>query len=298
MGIKKEFGIFDFINYTVFTLITLVCVIPFYYIFINTISDPMEVTKGNVIFLPKGIQFLNYTNILRNPDIWHAVYISVARTVIGTLITVFCSAFFGYILSKKEMYYRKLIYRLVVITMFFNAGLIPWFITMKLLHLNDNFLLYILPSAIIPFYLILFKTYIEEAIHPSIEESAFIDGAGYYTIFTKIIFPLSMPIVATIAVFTSVGQWNSFQDTLFLVRDERLITLQMLLYQYMQQVDAIANAIKTSGVGRAAQTGGYQITPTAVRMTISMIVILPILIVYPMLQRYFVKGIMVGAIKG
>lgn len=287
---------FDIVNYIIFTLITLACVFPFYYIFILTISNPQEITKGNVILIPKGIQFYNYINILKDPKILHATIISVLRTVVGTIITVFCSSFLAYILTKNELPLRRAMYRFVVITMYFNAGLIPWYITMKKLGLNDNFLLYILPGAVVPFYLILYKTYIEQ-LHPAIEESAIIDGAGYFTIFTKVIFPLSTPIVATIAVFTAVGQWNTFTDTLFLVRDQRLMTLQMLLYLYMQQVEAVASAIKVSGIAQAANVN-YTITPTAVRMTISMIVVFPILIVYPMLQRYFVKGIMVGAIKG
>jgi putative aldouronate transport system permease protein len=294
---RRPFTVFDGVNYVVFALLSFACFFPFYYIFINTISDPLEVTRGNVIFLPRGVHFQNYTNILRDPAIFQAVLVSVGRTVIGTVVTVFSSAYFGYLLTKKELPLRAPMYKFVVVTMFFHAGLIPWFLTMRLLGLGNNFLLYILPTAIVPFYLVLFKTYVEQSIPDSLQESALMDGAGHFVIFVRIVFPLATPIVATLAVFTSVGQWNMFQDTLFLIRDRRLYTLQMLLYQYMRQVEAIAGAIRQSGL-RAATGTTYYITPTAVRMTISMVVVFPILIVYPVLQRYFVKGIMVGAIKG
>ena len=181
--------------------------------------------------------------------------------------------------------------------MYFNAGIIPWYITMKNMGLKDNFLIYILPGAIAPFYIILIKTYIEQ-LPQSLEEAAFLDGAGFIQIYFRIILPLSKPILATVIVFCSVGQWNSFQDNLFLVHEAKLQTLQMLLYRYINQVEAMAAMIRTSGMGAAAIQSGYQITPTAVRMTISMIVVFPILLVYPFMQRYFIKGIMIGAVKG
>ena len=295
---RHRFSPFDVLNYLVFLILMLVCVYPFYYMFINTISSPSAIARGDVIFLPREVHLQNYANIIAMPAIYRATFISLARTILGTILTIFSCSFFGFLVLQQALPFRRFIYRFVVITMFFNAGLIPWFIVMKMLGMQNNFLLYILPSAVIPFYLILFKTYIEHTIPPSVQESAYIDGAGHFTVFARIIFPLSTPIVATIAVFAAVGQWNTFIDTLFLVREPRLLTLQMLLYQYLQQVEAVARAIRSGGISTAARQGGYQISPIAVRMTVSMIVVFPILIVYPVLQRYFVKGIMIGAIKG
>lgn len=293
----KKVTVFDVCNVTIFLLISFVCFFPFYFMFINTISDPDQITKGNVTFYPIGIQFMNYANILRDSDIWRAALVSVMRTVLGTILSVSVSAFFAYLMTKQEMFLRKFVYRYMAITMYFSAGLIPWFITMKNLGLRNNFLVYIVPGALSAYNVILIKTFME-SIPSSIEESAKLDGAGYMRIFYNIILPLSKPILATIAIFVSVSQWNTFQDNLFLVNDPNLQTLQMLLYRYMNQVEAIANAIRFQGIGAVGQSGGYVPNTMAIRMTVSMIVVFPILLVYPYLQRYFVKGIMIGAVKG
>jgi ABC-type glycerol-3-phosphate transport system permease component len=179
--------------------------------------------------------------------------------------------------------------------MYFNPGLIPWYLTMKAYHLNNNFLLYIIPSAISAYYVVLLKTFFEQ-MSPSLEESAKLDGAGIFTVFLKIVFPLSKSIVATIAVFASLGQWNEWFSNYILVSDPKLQTLQLILYNYLNEASAIArrmmeNKSNTSDVKR-------KITPTAIRMTITMVVTIPILFVYPFMQKYFVKGIMLGAVKG
>jgi putative aldouronate transport system permease protein len=167
---------------------------------------------------------------------------------------------------------------------------------MRGLGLDNNFLAYII-GVVSAFNLILIKTYIE-SIPESLEESAEIDGAGYLTVFFRLILPLSKPILATVAVFTAVGQWNSFMDTLILIRNSRLYTLQFLLWQYLNQATAIAEAMRN-----IAAQGGYfdpsaMLTTSSVRMTIAMVVTLPVLCIYPFFQKYFVKGIMIGAIKG
>ena len=265
--------------------------------FINTISDTSEIVRGNVTFLPRGVHFLNYLNVFRTPAIWNAAAVSIARTAIGTLLKLAMCSFFAYLMTKREMFMRTLFYRLLVITMYFSAGLIPWYITMINLGLKDNFLLYILPIALTAFNVILIKTFIDE-IPPSMEESAMLDGAGTLSIYWKILMPLCKPILATIAIFSSVEHWNSFQDNLFLVHNPDLQTLQMLLYRYMRQVESFANMIRTQGIGSVAYTGGYTPNPMAIRMTTSIIVVFPIILVYPFMQKHFVKGIMMGAIKG
>jgi len=205
---------------------------------------------------------------------------------------------FAFFVTKDELPCRKLIYRLLIITMYFNAGLIPWYITMKMLHLNNSFLLYIIPYAISPFYVVLLKTFIEQ-LPMSLEESARIDGAGHFTIFIKIICPLSIPIIATIAVFSAVMQWNTWFDNFFLVQNPRLRTLQLVLYNYLNEANNIAMQIKNENALEAGiRTNKITITPQAIKMTITMVVTLPIIFVYPFMQKYFVKGIMMGAIKG
>ncbi|NLO83032.1 MAG: carbohydrate ABC transporter permease [Clostridiales bacterium] len=292
--IKFNDMLFHTINYTVFGLFTLMCIYPFYYIFIYSISDSQLASRG-IYLLPKGVTLYNYYIVLRNPGIASAALVSLSRTVAGTVLTVFCISLFGYVLTKKELFLRKFIYRFVVMTMYLNPGLIPYYILIQKLGLRNNFLVYILPGAVSAFNLILVKTYIEQ-IPSSLEEAAMVDGADYFRIFLKIIFPVSMPIIATIAVFTAVGQWNSFSDNLFFVSNPKLQTLQMTLYKVLANVSEVGANVTTEDIRRNIRV--VQPTSTTIRMTITMIVTLPILFVYPFLQRYFVKGIMLGAIKG
>ncbi|MFB9277137.1 carbohydrate ABC transporter permease [Cohnella cellulosilytica] len=287
---------FHLINYGVFAIFTLACIFPFYYIFINTISDNSLSSSGQILLLPRGIHFTNYAEVFRVRGLGNAALVSVARTVIGTALTLVGTSFLGYAFSRPEYWRRKLWYRFVIVTMYFNAGIIPWFVTMKSLGMVNNFWAYVLPSIVAPFFVVLFKTYVEQ-IPASLEESAQIDGAGYGMRFFRIVFPLSAPILATIIVFTSVGQWNSFMDTLFLIRDSKLYTLQFLLYQYLNEVNAVAASLRSSPQGQLMDPSRL-LTATSVRMTISIVVVLPILFVYPFLQRYFVKGLLLGAVKG
>lgn len=289
--------IFNILNVALFTIITLICIYPFYYLFINTISDNELSGRGLITFFPKGIHLTNYLQVFKIQNLGHAAFISLARTLLGASLTVIGSALLGFVFTQKEMWGRKFWYRFVIITMYFNAGIIPWFIIMMKFHLTNNFLAYILPFIVQPFFIVLVKTYIE-SLPASIQESAEIDGAGYLVIFSKIILPLITPILATVAVFSAVNQWNSFSDTLFLMTDERYYTLQFILYRYMNQASLLAHILQsTQGSVMSADIAHMQ-TSTSVRMTVSMIIVTPILFVYPFCQRYFVKGIMIGAVKG
>jgi putative aldouronate transport system permease protein len=287
---------FDFFNIGFFAIFTLLCIFPFYYLFINTISDNHLASTGKILFFPQGIHFDNYVQVFQIPGLGQAAFISISRTVLGSILTLIGSAFLGYAFSRSEYWMRKFWYRFVIISMYFNAGLIPWFVTMKNIGMINNFLVYIIPSIVSAFYVILIKTYIE-SLPPSLEESAQIDGAGYLVRFTRIILPLSTPILATIAVFACVAQWNSFTDTLFLMKKTQLFTLQFLLYQYLSEVNAIAMMMRNSTQISVVDPARL-LTPTAIRMTVSIIIVMPILLVYPFLQRFFVKGILIGAVKG
>ncbi|MBR6326474.1 MAG: carbohydrate ABC transporter permease [Lachnospiraceae bacterium] len=290
--------VMDAIIYVVFSIFAFVCAYPFYYIFINTISANNLSERGKIVFLPQDIHWTNYTQVFKIPELFHAFEISLARTVLGTAITVITSAFLGYMFTRQTLWHRKLWFRMTAATMYFNAGIIPWFLTMRNLHLTNNFWVYILPLAISPFYIILCKTFVE-SVPRELEEAAEIDGAGTLTIFLKIILPVIKPILATVAIFTAVNQWNAFQDTLLLVTDSKLYTLQFLLYNYINQASSLKALVNSgsSGVNIAASLAHAQ-TATSIRMTVTMVVVVPILIVYPFFQRYFTKGIMIGAVKG
>ncbi|MBD5455232.1 MAG: carbohydrate ABC transporter permease [Lachnospiraceae bacterium] len=280
-----------------FGLFTLACVLPFYYLFINTISDNDLVAKGMIVWLPKGIHWDNYVEILKINGLGRAALVTLARTVLGTFFTAFGTSFLGYALTRKELWKRKIWYRYVIITMYFNAGIIPWFITMKNLGLTNNFLAYILPGIVSPYSLMLFKTYCE-SIPDSLEESAELDGAGYFVRYTQIILPLSKPILATLVIFAAVNNWNAFMDTVFLMTDSKLFTLQYVLYEYLNEAQSLAASIMSMASQGIVIDTSKLLTPTSIKMTVSMVVVLPILFVYPFFQKYFAGGIMIGAVKG
>jgi ABC-type glycerol-3-phosphate transport system permease component len=263
---------------------------------VYSLSDPFETQKGmGVVFLPVKPTLKNYTLVFATEGIGRAALVSVLRTVIGTILTVGCCSFFGYLVTKP-LYGRKFIYRFVVATMYFSSGLIPWYLTMRSYHLHNSFLIYVIPGMVNAFYIILFKTFIEQ-IPPSMEEVALIEGAGYFKIFRSVIFPLSIPIVATITVFCAVGQWNAWFDNYIFVSSPKLATLQLKLYELLQQAEALAGKANTQ-VTSDIISRVKNISPMSVRMTLTMIVTFPIILVYPFMQRFFVKGIMLGAIKG
>ena len=277
---------------------TLICLYPFYYLIINTISANDLSANGLITLIPKGIHFENYKQVLQLSGLSTAALISVARTVLGTGLTVLASAFLGFMFTQEKMWGRSFWYRVIVITMYFNAGLIPMFITMKTLHLNNTFWVYILPAIVQPYNTILVKTYVE-SIPKALQEAAEIDGAGTFKIFYKIILPACTPILATVAIFAAVAQWNSFQDTLIYITDQKLYSLQYLLYTYINQASSLATMVKNSTGGALNMAAiATQQTPTSIRMTVSVIVVLPILFIYPLFQRFFVKGIMIGSVKG
>ncbi len=285
--------VFNGVVYVVMILLAFMCFYPFYYVFIYSISDPVLAQQG-VTLLPKGFSLINYQKVIQLDGIVQSFMISLARTVFGTAITVVACSFFAYLVTQN-LYARKVIYRFVIFTMYFNAGLIPMYLTYRMYHLTNTFWVYIIPSAISAYYIVLLKTFIE-GIPESLAESAKLDGAGVITVFFKIIFPLSKPILATITVFAAIAQWNNWFDNYIYVQNDALKTMQLMLYDYLNQASQLSQ-MSTSSLqhGAAAAT---QVTAQGVRMTITMVVTIPILLVYPFMQRYFAKGIMLGAVKG
>ena len=284
--------------YIFYSLFALICIYPFYSIIINTISANDISAKGDIIFLPQQIHFQNYIDVFKIPGLGNAALISLGRTLIGTTLTVGASAFLGYMFTQEDMWGRKFWYRFTVLTMFFNAGIIPWYLTMRSLHLTDNFLAYVLPTIVAPFFIILVKTFVEST-PKELQQAASIDGAGTMTIFFKVVLPICKPILATVAIFAAVDQWNAFQDTLLLVTDSNLYTLQFILYNYINQASSLSTMVNLQNAGSTAMASlATKQTTTSIRMTVTIIVVAPILLVYPIFQRFFVKGIMIGAVKG
>lgn len=278
-------------NTVFFVLILFLCLYPMWYVLVQSLSDSRQAIHA--IFWPKGFTLQNYRELYSIPNLFGAVIISVARTVIGTVFTVFASMVLGYAFSKPDIPFRKFLYRLMIVTMYVSGGLIPTYLVYKDYGLLNNFWVYILPSVISAYNVILVKTYIEQ-MPASVEESAMIDGAGIFTILLNVIFPLALPIAATIAIYASVAQWNAwFDNQIYTVTAKELTTLQFLLYSYLNQAEQLLAQMKEMG-GNISDL----LTPRGVKMTITMVTVVPILFVYPFMQRYLIKGIMIGAVKG
>lgn len=284
-GSKISYGLI----YLFLAAFTLLCAYPFYYLIIYTFSDSARAAAG-VSFYPKGFTFDNIRMVLTMDTIPRALGVSVARTVCASVLTLIGSSFFAYLMTKREMYLRTFFYRLCIVSMYVAGGLIPTYIVYRTYGLTNTFWVYILPGVVTPYYVVLIKTYME-SIPKELEEAAIIDGAGILTTFARVIIPVSKPILATIAVFSVVAEWNYWFDTHIYIVDEELFTLQYVLYDLMQDAQRISEQM-------ARRMNGPTISTVTVRMTITFVVTVPILLVYPFMQRYFTKGLMLGAVKG
>ena len=283
---EKTFSVFNVIFNLLFAFC---CAYPFYYLFIYAFSDASQ--SFRVIWHPVSFTLENFKTVLSKEGFFPALRISVLRTAVGTVVTLLCCSFLGYLMTKQQMPGRKFIYRMLVFTMYLDGGIIATYLVLRAYGLINNFAVYIIPKAVMAYYVILIKTSIEQ-LPPSLEESAMMDGAGPIRRWWSIVVPLSKPILATIAVFASVGQWNSWMDSHLYTTKENLWSLQYLLYRYLHEIQSVAAALENSDADVAVT-----VTPEVVRMTITALVILPILVVYPFMQKYFVKGIQLGAVK-
>ncbi|MGI6537282.1 MAG: carbohydrate ABC transporter permease [Caldicoprobacterales bacterium] len=290
--------IFNVFNYGFFLMFTFICVYPLWYVLSYAISNPQLAAQEGVTFLPIGFTLSNFQQVFTLDGLFNSLLISILRTVIGTSGTVLCCMWLGYVFTKDRMPGRTILYRFLIITMYISGGMIPTFLVYRAYGLLDNFWVYILPYLVSPYYVILIKTFIEQ-LPASMEESAMLDGAGSLTIYFRIILPLSMPIVATIAVFAGVGQWNQwFDNHIYTFNTKSLTTMQYMLYNYLSEAQRLADELAAARGLDAIARMQQSLTPRTVRMTVTMITVLPVLAIYPFFQRYIVKGIMVGAIKG
>lgn len=284
---------FDFVNMFFLLLIVVACLYPFYYMLIYSFSQPYLAIKGITLW-PRGFTLSNYQKVLTLPNIGSALFISISRTVVGTVGTLLCCSFFAYLVTKP-LYFRRTIYRMLVITMYIDGGLIPTFLVMRIYGLSNTYWIYIIPSLLSAYNVILIKTFMEQ-LPASMEESAMLDGAGPIRRWWDIVMPLSKPILATITVFAAVAQWSSWFDASIYIINKNLWPLQYILYRYLKEAQEAAKAIEEGVAAGGAQK--QDITPETVRMTITAVVTIPVLFVYPFMQKYFMKGMILGAVKG
>ncbi|QYR24228.1 carbohydrate ABC transporter permease [Paenibacillus sp. sptzw28] len=270
------------------------------YPFLNTLAVSFnagnDTIRGGIYLWPREWTVKNYSAVFATGAVYHAFWVSVARTVIGTLLSLFLTSILAYTVSRKEYIFRKPVTVIIVLTMYFNAGLIPYYFLIKDLHLLNHFLVYIIPGLVSAFNMIVIRTYIQ-TLPESLIESAKVDGAGDFRIFLTIVLPLCQPVLATVALFVAVGQWNSWFDTfLFASSKQDLSTLQ---YELMKLLSSSMNSNSNPAVAAGAdpEAARNMVTPASIRAAITIVASVPILIVYPFLQKYFVVGMQLGSVK-
>lgn len=271
-----------------FVIITLYPVINTLAISFNNGTDAL---RGGIYLFPRKFTWKNYATVLKKDSLMTGCFITVARTILGTVFSLVANAILAFIVSRKRFLFSRELSLFYVITMYVNGGMIPVFLLYKGLHLTNSFWVYVIPGMVSAFNMLVIRTYMN-GLPDSFEESAQLDGAGYTTIFLKIISPLCKPVYATVALFTAVGQWNSWFDAMLYNRmSKNLTTLQ---YELMKLLSSVTNQ-GTSAEAMKNATGS--VTPTSVRAAATILTMLPIICIYPFLQKYFVTGMTLGGVK-
>lgn len=299
MKIKKSKSdiALDVFIYLFFASVIIATLYPFLNILAVSFNDATDTVRGANFIIPRKFTLANYANVFTFPNLLHSFFVSVARTVLGTIIGVLSAAMLAFTLSRKNYVFRNFISTFFVITMYVSGGLIPTYMLFRSLHLLNSFWVYIIPAIISTWNVIVIRSFMD-GLPYSLQESAMIEGANDFVIFTKVVLPLCKPVLATVALFVAVGQWNSWFDTyLYNNASPELSTLQYELMKVMQSTTA-STALSLSHANANAVTSNLGLmSAQATRATITMIVIIPILLVYPYLQKYFVSGLTIGAVK-
>ncbi|PYE47974.1 carbohydrate ABC transporter permease [Paenibacillus barcinonensis] len=288
---------FDAFNIIFMICLMIVTIYPFINMIAVSLNDANDAIRGGIYLWPRVWTLDNYKYIFGESDIYHATLISALRTIIGTIVSVFCTAMLAYTLSRQEFVLRKFVTMFFVFTMYFSGGLIPGYLLIRDLGLIGSFWVYIIPGVIGVFNMIVIRSFIE-GLPEGILESARIDGAGEFTTFMRVVLPLTIPAMATVSLFVAVGQWNSWFDVfLYNSSNKELSTLQYELMKILQTSTTSATS-SASDVYQSADNSGVAVTPTSIRATMTIIASVPILMVYPFLQKYFVQGMTIGGVKG
>ena len=292
---RRKKSISDWIFVICNTIFMIAFVIITLYPVLNTLAisfnDGTDALRGGIYLIPRKFTLKNYSTVLQKDNLITGAIVTVARTVIGTILALISNAILAFVVSRKNFLFKKQLSLFWVITMYVNCGLIPTFLLYKNLHLTNSFWVYVIPGMVNAFNMLVIRTYMN-GLPDSLEESAQLDGAGYTTIFVKIISPLCKPVYATVALFVAVGQWNSWFDAMLYNRmSDKLTTLQ---YELMKLLSSVTNQ-GTSAEAMKNATG--TVTPTSVRAAATIITMLPIICIYPFLQQYFVAGLTLGGVK-
>lgn len=287
---SREDIIFDCVVAVAMTIIVIVCLYPFYLAVIMSFNEGLDAQRGGIYFLPRAFTLENYKKLFSDGAWGRAFAVTFARTVSGTALTVFFTLIVAYGLSYRELVFRKIYYSIFIFAMYFSGGVIPYYILLRSLHLLNTFFVYIIPGCLSLFYIIVATSFFQD-IPRELAESARLDGAGEFTIFRSIILPISKPLMATIAIFTSVGHWNAWYESAFFITNKALRTVGYLMI-------SVINSSRGSGsAADAAMQAASSTTTLSVQLAAMVVAVTPILCVYPYFQKYFVTGMTVGAVK-
>jgi putative aldouronate transport system permease protein len=295
--VSKGDKVFDVVNYIILTFALLVTLYPLYFVVIASFSDFRYVNNGEVWLWPKGFSLAGYTKIFENAKVWTGYQNSIMYTVVGTAVNVVLTLLSGYALSRKDFYGRNVIMYVMTFTMLFHGGLIPSYLVIKQLGLIDNFWVMILPGAIGAYQVIVTRTFFQTTIPDELLESAQIDGCTNTRFFLSIVLPLSSAIIAVITMFYAVGHWNAFFNAFIYLRDSRKYPLQLILRDILLENQAKEMFNIDTAAGSVSQDEVQNLSDL-IKYGIIIVSSLPVLALYPFLQKYFVKGVMIGAIKG
>jgi len=285
---NRKFTPFDIFLVIFFLFIIVITLYPFLNVLAISFNDSLDTVRGMNFLIPRVFTLQNYIYIFTKKSLGGPLVMSIMRTLAGSVTSVICSAMLGFVLSRKDFYFNKLFTVLFVVTMYVGGGLVPeYLLIMRTLSLGNNFLVYVLPGLIGVYNVILIRSFVE-GLPYAMQESAQLDGASDFKIWYRIVLPLCKPVLATVALFVAVGQWNSFMDTYLYARD--LKTLQYVLYEVLNETSVNIDSSRTDAVTSS-------VTPQSIRMAITIIATAPILVVYPFLQKYFVGGMTLGAVK-
>jgi len=290
-NILKRFTIADLIMIFIIIMLCLTCVLPFVHLLSKSISDNSYVLAKDVYFLPKGLNFEAYIAIFKDGQLTHSMLYSVLVTLIFTVLGLVTTIMAAWPLSRKRLKGRIAFTFIIMFTMYFGAGLIPTYLLYSRLKLLNTMWVLILPLIFAPYNFLIMKTYFQSNIPASLEESAYLDGASNIQILVRIVLPISKPILATISLFLAVGRWNAYQDSKFFITKKSLHMIQYLLSMM------VLSASETEKIS-ISEASLVTTTPEVIQAAAIMFVSIPVLCVYPFAQKYFVKGIMIGAIKG
>ncbi len=288
----KKYNWFDVLNITLMILFGLATIYPLYNVLVGSFNDGVDYTAGGVYFWPREFTFNNYLVVLNDIRIWKGYGITLARTVLGTVTSILFTATVAYAMSRKNLKGKKVFYWINIITMFFGGGIIPYFMVLIWLGLINNFLVYIIPSLYSVYNMIVIQNFMKQ-VPEEIHESAVLDGAGEFTIFMRIMIPLSKPVLATIALWTIVYHWNSYMDSMYYITNPDLYSLQYVLMRIIKD-----SSLPTGGVVPLPPSVIESISPKTISLAAIIVSTIPVLCIYPFLQKYFAKGVMVGSLKG